>query len=101
VQASKALFRRRNSQSSLLQGTVDLHGLHIQEATYTLTTLIDLYRRYTTISNITIVTGTGHHSSQGRVKLLPAIIELVDSMQIKYKKVKDKSGYVGGLVLCI
>lgn len=100
LEAGKALFRRRNSLQSLQQGTIDLHGLHIAEATSCLYELLPLYQQLGQ-RQVKIITGSGHHNVQGRARLLPAVQECLQEMGFHFKTVKDTNGFVGALLVSL
>jgi hypothetical protein len=44
----------------------------------------------------------GHHSTQGKAKLLPAVSSLIaDDFGYSYRVVKDASGYAGALLVTL
>eukprot|EP00126_Sphaerothecum_destruens_P007720 Sdes_comp19960_c0_seq1m12499 len=65
--ASYAIFIKRNSGKNLSSNTIDLHGLHVNEA-------LDILESYIQSSHhrtLYIFAGSGHHSAK-KAKLLPA-----------------------------
>eukprot|EP01035_Chromulina_nebulosa_P020987 gene20987-27198_t len=99
LEAARQIFQSRNPKSSILQGQIDMHGLHVSEAVICLQELIP-YFKCNNISSISIVTGSGHHtlgSHQGQAKVLPAIKSTCDELGLKYQDIIDKNGYSGGL----
>ena len=62
-----------------MNGTLDFHGLHVAEAKECLIELLPLLKSMNTLSHVTIVTGTGHHSNgpQAKARLLPRCGRLV------------------------
>jgi DNA-nicking Smr family endonuclease len=102
--AAKAIFRKRNSLSDLLEGRVDLHGLHASEALDCLEELLPLFQR-AQYSTIKVVTGTGHHTAgphQGKSRLNPTVRDyLAHSTRFKFQDVRDNLGYCGGFLVQI
>jgi DNA-nicking Smr family endonuclease len=56
--------------------TADLHGLHVDEALIILENLLSKVTGQ--LKYFYIITGTGHHSYEGKSRLLPAIIRFLD-----------------------
>jgi hypothetical protein len=49
---------------------------------------------------IYVYIGSGHHTNgpqKGLSRLLPAVQQLLDTLGLKYREVRDDNGYVGGL----
>ncbi|KAL1918303.1 uncharacterized protein VTP21DRAFT_2963 [Calcarisporiella thermophila] len=88
--ASRMIFEQRNSERVFL----DLHGLHVSEAIEVLeerVTELVLKEKHKGI--LYVVTGTGHHSSGGRARLLPAVEEWLEREGFYYADCsKDKRG---------
>ena len=83
---------------------VDLHGLHVAEVEMCLAELIPHFQRLRAFSQLSIVTGSGHHSAGshiGRARVLPAVIRLCSDLGLKYVDIKDTNGYVGGISVII
>ncbi|KAJ1554474.1 hypothetical protein HK096_003379 [Nowakowskiella sp. JEL0078] len=95
-QASEKIFASRNGTESL--GTVDLHGLHAEEATRLLNKHLKSMAQQTPEGVVTIITGSGHHSRNKKAKVLPAVREFLQRKGWRYRETGMKDGY-GGLIL--
>lgn len=126
-EAGDNIYESRNKKLGL--NVIDLHGLHIQEATKKLDDRIAKIKKMlknskrrknkqkqndnkthknndsSSISSssyvIDILTGTGHHSFGGRAKLAPAIISWCKKKKIKYKQMNFIDGRGGNIRLFI
>lgn len=100
-QAAQAIFSQRNSEMSISRGQLDLHGLHVAEATACLHELLPVLALSPVAkAPITIVTGSGHHSvggQKGKPRLLPAVQGVLDELGYEYQLVKDVNGFVSGV----
>ncbi|KAJ3127349.1 hypothetical protein HK098_006433 [Nowakowskiella sp. JEL0407] len=93
--ASERIFSSRNKLDS---HSIDLHGLHPDEATRLMQKqLISLAKQYKE-GTISIVTGSGHHSRGNKAKVLPAVREFLTRKGWRFKETGMKDGY-GGLIL--
>ena len=103
IKAAKNIFLTRNQEASLKKGKIDMHGLHVAEAINTLEELIPLYKSLS-ISSITVITGTGHHSVDKHRAgvLLPNIEKYIKGLSMKYKTIIDpNNGLIGGIIINI
>lgn len=92
--AAKQIFSARNAES--LETIIDVHGLHPDEAVEVIHhQLHNLRERFPAGETVDIVTGTGHHSFDGRAKLMPAIASYLSKSGLKYQKINI--GGHGGL----
>ena len=123
-EAGDNIYESRNKKLGL--NVIDLHGLHIQEATNKLDQRIakikkmlkngsskrrkNKHNKHNDNNNdssssssyvIDILTGTGHHSFGGRAKLAPAIISWCKKKKIKYKQMNFIDGRGGNIRLFI
>ena len=102
VKAAKNIFLTRNQEASLKKGKIDMHGLHVAEAILVLDEIIPLYK--SSMSSITVITGTGHHSVDKHRAgvLLPNIEKYIKKNNMKYKTVIDpNNGLIGGVIIDI
>ena len=78
AKASQKIFELRNPGVTELinGGSIDLHGLHVEEALHILEQLLS--KATGQLTYFYIITGTGHHSWEGKSKLLPAILGFLD-----------------------
>lgn len=102
--AAKAIFRKRNPLSDLLEGRIDLHGLHATEALDCLDELIPLYEK-AKYAKIKVITGTGHHTKetlQTKSRLNHVVREYLSTeIYCKFIDIIDKSGYSGGFLVTL
>jgi len=75
--------------------SVDLHGLHVAQAVQIveekLANAASMRRKG--YASFHIITGKGLHSEGGEIKLLPAVIELLDAKRFTYEH-KPEEGVV-------
>ena len=64
---------------------VDLHGLRVREAVQFLSSLINEHRASHTRVTVDAITGVGHNSLDGRPKLLPGVIRLLQHEQLAHQ----------------
>ena len=79
-EASESIFATRNS--SLRDDDtkiVDLHGLHPDEAIKMLSRKLQEFKRERFSGKVYAIAGTGHHSTRGRNRLLPALLDAFES----------------------
>merc|ERR1712129_410241 len=103
--AAERIFKMRNGKGEL--GTIDLHGLHVEEGIERLKERIEKVRKALKKGKrkgkgkkafeLDILTGTGHHSFRGRGKLGPAILTYVKSKKIKCKEMDFVDGRGGNI----
>eukprot|EP01135_Chromosphaera_perkinsii_P008578 Nk52_evm20s1401 gene=Nk52_evmTU20s1401 len=88
--ASYEIFLKRNSTGNQSSNTIDLHGLHVEEALE----ILDYYVNNTYHYTLYIITGSGNHSSDGKAKLLPAVERYLENYPgCEYEDVSpDKKG---------
>ncbi len=100
--AAKAIFRKRNALPDLLEGRIDLHGLHATEALDCLDEIIPLYEK-ARFGKIKVITGTGHHTKgklQSMSRLNPVVREYLQTeTRFRFSDVLDNSGYSGGFLV--
>lgn len=97
--AQTSIFETRNK--NLPSNTIDLHGLHPQEALDHLETFIKKKKQEIAFSKqinnyIYIITGTGHHSYFGKSKLLPTVEEYLKKNNYFY--IDSSSDKRGGML---
>lgn len=100
-QASKEIFRSRNSMATLNKGQIDIHGLHVAEMIACMEEMLP-YFNSTSYHTLRVITGSGHHTDgpqKGASRLLPALIEYCEDMGIQYSPILDPNGIKCGLVL--
>jgi DNA-nicking Smr family endonuclease len=97
--ASKTIFATRNTKESILNGKIDLHGLTVSEADICLCKLLPILASEGQ-KRVTVITGTGHHSVDGRSRLIPVVEKFCIKNSISMKEVKTGM-YVGGFELNI
>ena len=131
--AAIQLFIERNSRDNMSRGIFDLHGLHRGEAlnlVYGICVSLNIipktsgngykgagdgsYVNYLTskitllphVTYITIITGSGHHSTHqfnsSRATLANSVTEFCKEFNVKkYVHIKDHNGFVGGMKIYI
>lgn len=72
-EAAQLLYEERNSSSSSRELFIDLHGLHAEEAVEYLSQILRKHEKDSPMRPIYAITGTGHHSRNGRDKIGKAI----------------------------
>jgi len=85
------IYHATNNFENLI--AVDLHGLHVSEALDIVETVISLKQkerdRYgPEVKVITFITGVGKHSTGGKAKIRPALIEYLKDYGIKFKETR-------------
>ena len=97
--AARLLYEERNKDSSSSRELyVDLHGLHPEEAVeYLERALIEQSK---STRPVYAITGTGHHSKNGKDKLGKAIRNFLNDWQYAYREFSvsgDRSGGILGI----
>lgn len=80
--AADLLFQRNNQQKGLGIDTIDLHGLHVKEATDRVIERLELCKKRGQ-RRLVVVVGRGNHSLNGIAKLKPAMAELIDRLSLR------------------
>jgi len=85
--AAHSIFASRNSVSSQSCGrrTVDLHGLHVREASRVLAGILDECKRQS-MSEIDVVVGTGNHSTTQSGVLRRSMIDQIVKSGYRYRE---------------
>lgn len=97
-EAARELYEQRNSRSTLAEIYVDLHGLHPEEAVeYLEKMLIENSRESRPVYAIT---GTGHHSKNGKDKVGRAIRNFLNEWRYAYREfsVPGDRNSMGGIL---
>ena len=104
--AAKALYEERNKHLSISPNEddeelyVDLHGLHPEEAIeYLEEILLDHERRGRRI--IYAITGTGHHSKNGKDKVGKGVRNWLNEWGYTFREFSvpgERGGYIGGVL---
>eukprot|EP01083_Nonionella_stella_P184415 669387_1 len=91
-EAGQIIFDSRNKQFSSEEGreysraTVDLHGLHRNEAIAALRSKIDeISTRQSSIDTLDVLVGTGHHSHTQKAHLEPTVIDFLRENDIPHR----------------
>lgn len=98
-EAARELYEERNKNaSSSSEIYVDLHGLHPEEAVEYLERV--LLEHSTSIKPIYAITGTGHHSKNGKDKVGKAIRNFLNEWRYAYREfsVPGDRNNVGGIL---
>jgi DNA-nicking Smr family endonuclease len=98
-EAARELYEHRNKDaSSSSEIYVDLHGLHPEEAVEYLERV--LLEHSTSIRPIYAITGTGHHSKNGKDKVGKAIRNFLNEWRYAYREfsVPGDRNNVGGIL---
>mmetsp|Transcript_3130 Transcript_3130/g.4813 ORF Transcript_3130/g.4813 Transcript_3130/m.4813 type:complete len:689 (-) Transcript_3130:104-2170(-) len=101
--AARCIYEARNPRKQVLErGTLDLHGLHVAEATALLEDELPQLCQ-AGLRNVYLVTGTGHHSkgTSYKARLLPAVEKFCYELGLCYEKVTDKNGHIGMLYVTL
>lgn len=97
-EAAQLLFASRNRG---MHDTIDLHGLHVQEALAFLE--VYLHRATQEYSRCFVITGTGHHSSHKHIqkdkqaRLAPAVQQYLKDNSYLFRDASAKHGGRGGM----
>jgi hypothetical protein len=97
-EAARELYEERNKQMSGLEIYVDLHGLHPEEAVeYLERVLLDNGKE---IRPVYAITGTGHHSKNGKDKVGKAIRNFLNEWRYAYREfsVPGDRNNMGGIL---
>ncbi|KAI8907483.1 hypothetical protein DFJ77DRAFT_434622 [Powellomyces hirtus] len=102
-QAGQRIFESRNTTSSIKDGsqTIDLHGLHPDEAVEMVEASIARLKREMFTGRVVIVTGTGNHSRGQKAKVLPAIREYLYRVGLRAQEASMTDGRGGIFTLQI
>ncbi|KAI9698189.1 MAG: hypothetical protein M1836_004191 [Candelina mexicana] len=98
-EAARQLYEERNKNgASTGELYVDLHGLHPEEATSYLERI--LLEQQTSLAPIYAITGTGHHSKNGKDKVGKAVRGFLNEWRYAYREfsVPGDRGNVGGIL---
>jgi hypothetical protein len=98
-EAARNLYEERNKDSSSSRELyVDLHGLHPEEAVEYLERV--LLEQQTSIRPVYAITGTGHHSKNGKDKVGKAIRQWLLEWKFAFREfsVPGDRGNVGGIL---
>eukprot|EP00611_Tribonema_gayanum_P001566 TRINITY_DN11143_c0_g1_i1.p1 TRINITY_DN11143_c0_g1~~TRINITY_DN11143_c0_g1_i1.p1 ORF type:complete len:733 (+),score=253.24 TRINITY_DN11143_c0_g1_i1:124-2322(+) len=101
--AARCIYDARNPQQQVLErGVLDLHGLHVAEATALLEEELPVLCQ-AGLRAVSVVTGTGHHSrgSNYKARLLPAVERFCQDWGLYFERVTDKNGHIGMLHLTL
>jgi DNA-nicking Smr family endonuclease len=102
LEAAKNIFYQRNSQlDSRSRPVIDLHGLHSGEAIDLLEDSLKSLGNNRYKGDVVIVTGTGHHSRGGKVKVLPAVRQHLEQSGRAPKDASLSDGRGGMLIIKI
>jgi len=96
-EAARLLYEERNKDSSSSQEVyVDLHGLHPEEAVeYFEHALIE---HQTSSRPVYAITGTGHHSKNGKDKVGKAIRSFLSDWKYAYREFSVAGDSLGGIL---
>ena len=118
-EAAKALYEERNSHHSNLNATfhshssneefyIDLHGLHPEEAVEYLDNVLTTHANARNAGGdsgigriVYAITGTGHHSKNGKDKVGKAVRNWLSDYGYTYREFSvpgERGGYVGGVL---
>lgn len=103
-EAAKALYDERNSHLSTLDEDeelyIDLHGLHPEEAVeYLENILLSQFQRGRRI--VYAITGTGHHSKNGKDKVGKGVRNWLNEWGYTFREFSvpgERGGYIGGVL---
>jgi DNA-nicking Smr family endonuclease len=86
-EAAENIFQERNQTSyQSNEYTIDLHGLHPEEAIHFMEREVQDLKRKKWSGSVFIITGTGNHSRGGKAKVLPEIRQYLQSSRLKYRE---------------
>ena len=96
-EAARLLYEERNKDSSSSQEVyVDLHGLHPEEAVEYLERA--LIEHQNSIHAVYAITGTGHHSKNGKDKVGKAIRSWLSDWKYAYREFSVAGDNLGGIL---
>ncbi len=96
-EAARLLYDERNKESSSSQEVyVDLHGLHPEEAVEYLEHA--LIEHQTSSRPVYAITGTGHHSKNGKDKVGKAIRSFLTEWKYAYREFSAAGDSLGGIL---
>lgn len=96
-EAARLLYEQRNRDSSFSQEVyVDLHGLHPEEAVEYLEHA--LIEQQNSLHPVYAITGTGHHSKNGKDKVGKAIRSWLSEWKYAYREFSVPGDNVGGII---
>lgn len=73
-------------------GTIDLHGLYLQEAMEAVQTFLSHHAQLKA-STVLIITGAGHHSKGKQAVIRPKVEELLKQRKLDYKSVHGDGAF--------
>lgn len=113
-EAAKALYEERNQHLSSHDGTnneefyIDLHGLHPEEAVDYLENVLVSHAKLASVAGaerrrgiVYAITGTGHHSKNGKDKVGKAVRNWLNELGYVFREFSvpgERGGYVGGVL---
>lgn len=96
-EAARALYEERNKGGSLAQEFyVDLHGLHPEEAVEYLEQVV--LEQQSSGHPVYAITGTGHHSKNGKDKVGKAIRGWLNEWKYAFREFSVAGDTVGGIL---
>lgn len=96
-EAARALYEERNQANSSSQEVyIDLHGLHPEEAVEYLEQV--LVEQQTSGRSVYAITGTGHHSKNGKDKVGKAIRGWLSEWKYAFREFSVAGDTVGGVL---
>ncbi len=96
-EAARLLYEERNKDSSASREVyVDLHGLHPEEAAEYLEHA--LIEHQSSSRAVYAITGTGHHSKNGKDKVGKAIRSFLNEWKYAYREFSGSGDNLGGIL---
>lgn len=88
MRAAEMIVEQRNTLSGADPYSLDLHGLHVDEAIHTLRNFIanKQSERRADVRYISVVTGRGKHSLGGVAKIKPAVLNFLRDNKFRYSE---------------
>jgi DNA-nicking Smr family endonuclease len=90
--AADAIFKSNNAKVTE-PNTIDLHGLHVDEAIEKVEETIERYKAEKK-THLVIIVGVGNHSQNHQAKLKPAINSLVAKLNVSFTPNKPNPGCI-------
>ncbi|GJQ15454.1 hypothetical protein GpartN1_g7245.t1 [Galdieria partita] len=99
-EAADAIFTQRNQNAD---SVIDLHGLHVKEATLVLERKLQELSSNSSndVHDVIIITGSGHHTKGKKTpaRLYPAVEHFLYSRRYSFEVLKDTNKYAGAFLV--